>query len=230
MRSIAIVSGPGLLAAAATVALAGCGKVGKDEFNETVAQIRTELDAQDGRITANEQAIGTLRSDVDGLRTSLDQLRNDFQVKIEELENGLRFATPVHFEFDDASIRSADRPLLDRFASVVKRYYPGATVTVEGFADPAGTAAYNNELSSDRANNVRDYLVNSAGLSAETVKTVGYGENRQVRPGEQGPGERGWENRRVTFVIEHAGSQAEATEMTTTSAVPSPASDGVSES
>lgn len=206
----------GLLAVAAlTAALAGCGKVGKDEFNETVAQIRSELDAHDGRIGANETAIAGLQNDVAGLRKELDQLRNDFQVKIEELENGLRFATPVHFEFDEAEVRSADRPLLDRFASVVQRYYPGSKVTVEGFADPAGTVAYNKQLSRQRAENVRSYLVGNGGLSSDAVKAVGYGEDRQVRPGEMGPGASGWENRRVTFVVEYAGPRSEATETTT---------------
>ena len=45
-------------------------------------------------------------------------------------------------------------PHIERFARVVNRYYPTSTITVEGFADPAGSQSYNVALtgSSDRAN------------------------------------------------------------------------------
>ncbi|MFQ5888535.1 MAG: OmpA family protein [Gemmatimonadota bacterium] len=199
--------GPLLIGAAVLVAgLAGCNKVGRDEFNDTVADIREQMSAQDDRISTNEADIAGLRSDLDGLRQALDRLRSDFQVRIEELENGIRFATPVHFEFDRAEIRSVDAPVLDRFASVVKRYYPHALVTVEGFADPAGPAAYNEHLSERRAKTVAAYLTGTAGLEAGSIKTVGYGETRQVRAGAHGPGESGIENRRVTFVVEYASA------------------------
>jgi peptidoglycan-associated lipoprotein len=46
--------------------------------------------------------------------------------------------------------------VLDRFATVVKEYYPGALVTVEGFADPAGGEIYNLRLGQRRAEAVRD--------------------------------------------------------------------------
>jgi hypothetical protein len=39
------------------------------------------------------------------------------------------------------------------------------------------------------------------------MRTVGYGENRQVIPGAQGPGDAGLENRRVAFVIEFAPTE-----------------------
>lgn len=110
------------------------------------------------------------------------------------------------FNNEEAKLRESDRPVRDRFASVVKEYYPGALVTVEGFADPAGSRAYNLRLGQQRAEAVRDYLASNGGLPPAGLKAVSYGEasNRQVVRGAQGPGDTGMENRRVTLVIDHA--------------------------
>ena len=118
----------------------------------------------------------------------------------------LKFDVPVHFEFDRSDLREADRPVLDRFASVVKEYYPGAVITVEGFTDPAGGEAYNRQLGQRRAESVREYLTTSGGFNSETIRAVSYGEvrNRQVIPGAKGPGDEGMENRRVALVIDHS--------------------------
>jgi peptidoglycan-associated lipoprotein len=118
----------------------------------------------------------------------------------------LKFNVPVHFEFSSSELREGDRPVLDRFASVVTEYYPGALVTVEGFTDPSGSAAYNMQLGRRRAEAVQEYLATSGGLGADNLKAVSYGEarNRQVVPGARGPGDEGVENRRVALVIDHA--------------------------
>ena len=82
---------------------------------------------------------------------------------------------------------------------MVTEYYPGALVTVEGFADPSGSAAYNMQLGQRRAQAVQEYLATSGGFGADRLKAVSYGEarNRQVAPGARGPGDQGIENRRT---------------------------------
>jgi peptidoglycan-associated lipoprotein len=127
---------------------------------------------------------------------------------MEKAQGMLRFNVPVHFDFDKADVRELDRPVLDRFADVVKEFYADALVTVEGFADPAGSEAYNISLGKRRADAVKSYLTTAGGLTADQVRSVSYGEaaNRQVVPGARGPGVTGIENRRVTLVIDYGGS------------------------
>ena len=76
---------------------------------------------------------------------------------------------------------------------------------MEGFADPAGSTAYNLRLGKLRAEEVRSYLISRGGLSEQQVRAVSYGEevDRQVVPGAAGPGEAGRENRRAVIVIDH---------------------------
>jgi peptidoglycan-associated lipoprotein len=108
---------------------------------------------------------------------------------------------PVNFAFDDATVRTDDAPVLGRFAKVVQKYYPGSKVTIEGFADPAGSNRYNLVLSQRRATAVREYLV-SQGLTGNELSVVGYGKTRLVAPGASRDQPGAEMNRRVTFVIE----------------------------
>ncbi len=194
-----------------TVGLAGCAaKVKQEDFNNEVARIREEMQAGDrqvaARVDSTNQAVTEHQRRLDALEQELQAFRSEYQVSIEKTKGLLRFNVPVHFDFDRAELRESDRPVLDRFATVVKEYYPGALVTVEGFADPAGSQAYNLRLGRERADAVRDYLADTGGLPADGLKAVSYGEarNRQVVPGAKGPGEAGVENRRVALVIDHA--------------------------
>ena len=87
---------------------------------------------------------------------------------------------------------------------VAQKYYPGSKITVEGFADPAGSTRYNVSLSKRRAEAVRSYLV-SKGMTDENLMTVGYGEARQVVRGAERDEPGAEQNRRVVFVIETKG-------------------------
>ena len=201
----------GLGAVGVLLGLSGCAaKVRRDEYTAEVAKLREEMQAGDrqvaGRVDSTNQAVAEHGRRLDALEQELQSFRNDYNVSMEKVRGMLKFNLPVHFEFASSELREADRPVLDRFASVVKEYYPGALVTVEGFTDPAGSAAYNQRLGQRRADAVKEYLATAGGFTSEAVKAVSYGEvrNRQVVPGAKGPGDLGVENRRVALVIDHA--------------------------
>jgi outer membrane protein OmpA-like peptidoglycan-associated protein len=196
------------IATLAVVVLSGCATRGqlrtamaeqRAEFENAVAAERSERIAADERLAAD---LATLRSDLQSLRT-------DFGARIEAVANALRFTLPVHFAFDDASVRPEDTEQLERFAEVISRHYMGAIVTIEGFADPAGPVAYNVALSQRRADAVRDYLI-QAGITAQ-LRTIGYGEERQVVPGAERDDPGAELNRRVVFVVESPGGMPAVT-------------------
>ena len=162
--------------------------------------VRMDVDGVRSEVT-------TLRGDLAALRSELQTLRTDFSAKITAVEEGMQFMLPVNFAFDDASVRPEDVPTLDRFASVVRKYYPTSKVTVEGFADPAGSATYNRMLSERRAESVRGHLAQT-GLDASLVRAIGYGESRQVVPGAERDESGAELNRRVVFVIESKDAAA----------------------
>ena len=197
--------------------LAGCAT--KGFVREQLANQRREIGASvDSAIVAERTARmagdSALQVDVAALRTDLQNLRSEFGARITAMEEGVQFVFPVTFAFDDASVRPEDQPLLDRFAQVTQRYYPGSKITVEGFADPAGSQQYNMELSRRRAEAVRSHLL-SRGLTEDVIRAVGYGEARQVNPGAQRDDPGAEQNRRVVFVVETRGQSAQGVALNT---------------
>jgi peptidoglycan-associated lipoprotein len=175
---------------------AGCAT--KSQLRRGLAEQSAALAAErDERVAMDQRLAG----DVAGLRGELEGLRRDFGTRITMMEEGMQFTVPVHFAFDRAAVTAEAQPVLDRFSAVVSKYYPGSKITVEGFADPAGTAEYNRRLSQQRADAVRQYLV-QRGVPGQQLAIVGYGEERQVVPGASGTEQGAQLNRRVVFVVE----------------------------
>lgn len=192
----------GILAFA--VLLGGCGYAKVADVDSEMARLRQEMHAGDEELSAR---IDGLDARMRGFEREIQAFRSDFDVTVKRFDNMMSFNVPVHFEFDQSELRPSDRPVLDRFASVVRAYYPNAVVTVEGFTDPAGSEAYNLRLGKARADAVRDYLVTSGGLASDRVRSVSYGKasDRLVAPDASGPGEAGMANRRVALVIDFNG-------------------------
>lgn len=184
-----------VLSGVLAVVLGGCTNyVKKADFDATVGQLQAEDQRQ--------------QQEIDRLSDQLQQDLAAYKARVEKLEGRVRVDTVSHFAFDDATLRDEDKPLLDDFAKTVSSHFPGALVTVEGFADAAGSRMYNMRLGMERAEAVRDYLVQSAGLPADRVRAVSYGkaENRQVLQNQWGDGAE--PNRRVTLVVDYAGAPA----------------------
>jgi len=76
--------------------------------------------------------------------------------------------------------------------------HPGLNLAVEGYTDTTGTAAFNQTLSEQRANAVRDYLIQQ-GLDAGTITAQGFGPANPVASNETPQGRQ--QNRRVEIII-----------------------------
>lgn len=188
--------------------LGGCSRVKPEELSAELAKLRAEMRTE--YTQGDQQVSSTLGSRMDGFDARLNELASDltemaqtFDVTVERMENAIRFQAPVHFGFDDATIRDSDRLVLDRFAAVIKSSYPGVLITAEGFTDPSGSAEYNRTLGLRRADAVIDYLVASGGIDETQMRAVSYGEDtKRLLDAQKGPGSAGLRNRRVVLVIE----------------------------
>lgn len=190
---------PSLAAAAVAVTLAGCNTyVKRDDYDPDITGLR-DADARMAR-------------DIETMRTELASFKRDFEARLKsqegaiaELRGRVRVDTTAHFAYDDATLREEDQAILGEFAKVVSEHHPNIMVTVEGFADPAGDTGYNRNLGQRRAEAVRSYLV-SAGVPADKIRAVSYGEdrNRQVQPGAWG--DDGPLNRRTTLVVDYVAT------------------------
>lgn len=192
-----------IIGTAAFFTLTGCATKGalRRGLDEQRVSLDTERAARMSADSAQAAANASTARELASLRTDLNGLRTEFGAKIAEVAQGLQFAFPVHFGYNDASVRNSDMAALDRFASVVQKHYPGAHVTVEGFADPAGGKSYNVLLSQRRADAVKQY-VSGKGVDPTLINAIGYGKTRLVKASASRDMPGAELNRRVVFVIE----------------------------
>lgn len=193
--------------------LTACSYVKREEFDDRLSGIRADMRQE--LAEGDERVSGALGERIDGiegrlaaLEADIQGLEEEFDATVQQLETAIRFNVPVYFEFDEDQLRSQDLPILDRFSQVANEYYPNTQITLEGLTDASGNQGYNLRLGMRRAEAVKTYLVAAGGMSPELVRPVSYGEaaDRQIEAGARGPGNSGWENRRVVLVIDHGGS------------------------
>lgn len=101
------------------------------------------------------------------------------------------FATNKFNLTEDAKLKLA------RLSGIVMAH-PGLNLRVEGYTDSTGTEQYNEKLSNERADAVRDFIV-TQGLSPDTVAAEGYGEQFPVASNDTAQGRA--MNRRVQIVV-----------------------------
>jgi len=205
--------GLGLIAALTVAGATGaCQTVSPEDMDASLADLRAEMleemSEKDAAIHSElESDIDAVESRVNALEQDLAEMEREFEVSIQRLEDQLRFNVPVYFAFDDATLPANASDVLDRFGSVASEYYPDATITVEGFTDPAGDESYNLWLGEQRATAVAEYLMANTAMTEDRVRAVSYGENTQrLITDAWGPGQDGWENRRVVLAIDHFGA------------------------
>lgn len=99
----------------------------------------------------------------------------------------------VTFEFDSAKLTSEAENRLDNVVNALKSS-PDLDVRVEGHTDSVGSADYNRELSQQRADSVKRYLVDH-GIAASRLTTRGFGESEPVATNDTEAGRA--KNRRV---------------------------------
>lgn len=97
----------------------------------------------------------------------------------EPVLEAVRVELDVKFDFDKATVREDAYDDIEVLADFMKQYGQTST-TVEGHTDSVGTDAYNQRLSSQRAQAVRDALINRYGVEANRLEAIGYGESRPV--------------------------------------------------
>jgi OOP family OmpA-OmpF porin len=94
------------------------------------------------------------------------------------------FSADSLFDFGKETVKPAGKLALDQFAAELR----GAqfdVITVTGYTDRIGSNAYNMKLSARRAERVKSYLVENAGIPEDKVTARGAaGEDPVTKPGE----------------------------------------------
>ncbi len=103
----------------------------------------------------------------------------------------------VLFDTGKFTLRPLAREKLAKLAGIVSGH-PGLRLAVEGYTDSVGGDVYNQQLSENRSNGVRDYLTKQ-GMAGGSVTAKGFGKTDPVASNETAEGRQ--QNRRVELVI-----------------------------
>jgi OOP family OmpA-OmpF porin len=90
----------------------------------------------------------------------------------------VEYAADTFFDFDQYTLKPEGKNTLDDLANTLSDVAIEVIIAT-GHTDSTGPASYNQKLSLQRANAVRDYLVNQ-GINANLVYTEGMGERSPV--------------------------------------------------
>jgi outer membrane protein OmpA-like peptidoglycan-associated protein len=171
--------------------------VSEKQAEETVAS--AESRRKDILLDAARQEIASARdlaATMAGRAQELEQQVTDLQAQ--ETERGLVLTLgAVLFETNKATLQSGSQRTVQKVAEFLNQY-PERKILIEGFTDSQGSDSYNQKLSQDRAQAVRDELAKN-GVSAQRIDIVGYGEEYPVASNDNAAGRQ--QNRRVEIVV-----------------------------
>lgn len=111
----------------------------------------------------------------------------------------------VLFDTGKYTLRPVAREKLAKLSGILLAY-SSLSLELEGHTDNVGSDDYNQQLSENRANAVRDYLIHE-GITSSSVAARGFGEGRAVATNDTAAGRQ--QNRRVEMVVsgESIGTQ-----------------------
>ena len=121
------------------------------------------------------------------------------EVTASVLETVSMDAKSIYFNTGKATFKSEDVPVKIESISTLLKQYPTAKFSIEGHTDSDGSDAFNQKLSQERADVVKNALI-ERGMKAENLSAVGYGESKPVATNKTAAGKA--KNRRTEVVLQ----------------------------
>ena len=169
---------------------------------EQLAVANKQLASKDQALLAQGVALQgevALRQDAEkrAAQASAD-LAKFASVKQESRGMVITLSGSVLFTSGRSELLPAAQLKLNEVAKALTEQDPESLMVVEGHTDSQGKADFNQKLSQDRAQSVRDYLV-SRGIAGDRITAAGFGPSRTV--GDNATAEGRANNRRVEIVV-----------------------------
>jgi len=164
----------------------------KRELEERIAAVEKEN-------SAIKKDIGDVKKDVDGIKNDVKDIKNTLEKmnQKEVVQKVTATAENIEFMTGKAVLTEESKQLLDEVALLLNSI-AWTKMDIAGHTDNVGNADKNKKLSQDRADAVKEYLVNK-GLDGNKMFSVGYGSEKPIASNNTEAGRQ--RNRRVEFAI-----------------------------
>jgi outer membrane protein OmpA-like peptidoglycan-associated protein len=161
-------------------------------------------DAEKSRLAALEQSEQARKLAADKSEQEKQELRTKLSAQLNlilETRDSARGLivniSDVLFDTGKYTLKPGAREKLAKVSGIILAY-PSLNLEVDGNTDSVGTEESNMTLSENRANAVRDYLVEQ-GINSASVEARGFGESQPVATNDTAEGRQ--QNRRVELVV-----------------------------
>jgi outer membrane protein OmpA-like peptidoglycan-associated protein len=158
-----------------------------------------QADAEQSRLAAQQAQLNAQQADTDkaAMRAKLSEQLNSILQTRDSARGLIVSMSDVLFDTGKYSLKPGAREKLAKVAGILLAY-PGLTIEVGGYTDNVGGDAMNQTLSENRADSVRDYLVQE-GVSRNSVSARGFGNTLPVSSNDNSAGRQ--QNRRVELLV-----------------------------
>lgn len=190
-------------------------KAEAEQAAQEAARQKEEAEKAKAEALAEQQALAEQTAKAQQAAAQSEQLRQQAEKEKQELRARLLeqlnkilstrdTARGLIANLSDVLFKTGSYELLpgarERLAKVsgIVLAYPSLHLAVEGHTDSVGSDEYNQELSEQRANAVRDYLIEQ-GITADAIEARGFGKTQPIATNDTPEGRQ--QNRRVELVL-----------------------------
>jgi outer membrane protein OmpA-like peptidoglycan-associated protein len=194
---------------AAQQAQADADRAAAQKAQADAARARAEADAANARAQAAEaqQQAQQSKQSEEATREKLREQLNSVLQTTETARGLVMNLGDVLFDTNKYTLKPNAQVSLAKVSTILT-LYPNLKVQVEGYTDSTGTPAYNQTLSENRADSVRNFLVQN-GVQQGGVTAQGYGATNFVADNATAAGRQ--QNRRVNLVVSGASIGVQTT-------------------
>jgi outer membrane protein OmpA-like peptidoglycan-associated protein len=163
------------------------------------AAAQAEARAADARAAQRqaEQSANQATAQTEQMRERLKAQLNQVLATRETARGLIVNMSDVLFDFNKYTLKPEAREKLAKVSGILLAY-PNLQLQVEGYTDNIGSDDYNQKLSQQRADAVKDYLA-SQGVTQTNISATGYGKSDPIADNSTNDGRA--QNRRVQMVV-----------------------------
>ena len=159
-------------------------------IREARDRLREEVAELSGMSSLLEEQKARLRSELRGALSHVAETR--------ETARGMVLSLPdILFDSNKATLKEEARVVIAKLCGILI-VISELRVRIEGHTDARGSADYNRELSQERADSVREFMI-SQGVEGARIEAIGFGIDQPIADNDTATGRR--KNRRVELVI-----------------------------
>ena len=195
--------------------VAGSGCVTKKAWRQNVEATDTRVKGVESGLESQEKRTSDLAQETDmrinqvkGTAEKAVEIGSQAMTKAEAAEKAARgkilWTTTlsddsVKFSFDGDKVPEGAQAILDELAAKVKGLDKAVYLEIEGHTDNIGSDDYNQHLAALRAEAVRNYLAEKAGIPLHAMSIISFGETKPVAANTTSEGRA--KNRRVVVRV-----------------------------